>query len=212
MTPLLTLSLGLAVVAAPPPPADTLRDAADVLAGLRGLRLKGIPPALLADARAVAVFPGVVKAGFLVSGRAGRGVVVCRAPGGAWGDPTFVTLAGGGVGLQAGVESADLVLVFRTGRALDRVLEGKGKLTLGAGAGLAAGPVGRQAEAGTDARMRAEVVSYSRARGAFAGVALEGAVLANDRAANRAYRADPGAFGASVDAIKARLAELEAGR
>jgi hypothetical protein len=100
---------------------------------------------------------------------------------------TFIDLGGASIGFQAGVESADVVLVFKTRNSLDRILGGRGKLTLGADAAIAAGPVGRQAEAGTDARLRAEIVSYSRSRGLFAGVALDGAVLVYDRRTNAEY-------------------------
>jgi hypothetical protein len=98
-----------------------------------------------------------------------------------------VDLGGVSFGFQAGVESADVVLVFKTHNSLDRILSGQGKLTLGADAAIAAGPIGRQAEAGTDARLRAEIWSYSRSRGLFAGVALDGAVLLYDRRANAEY-------------------------
>ncbi len=192
-----------------PEPVTTLRDAAGVLDDFRTLYLKRIPPALLADAQAVAVIPHAVRAGFVVGGRHGRGVVVCRGDDGTWGDPTFVTLTGVSAGLQAGIESADVVLVFRTRKSLERVLTGKGKLTLGADAAVAAGPLGREAAAGTDARLEAEVYSYSRSRGLFAGVAVEGAVLANDRAANAAFGRDarPEAVKAA-DGLRLRLTEL----
>jgi lipid-binding SYLF domain-containing protein len=135
----------------------------------------------------VAVIPHVVKAGFLVGGRFGRGVVLPRLPDGTWGNPVFVTLAGGGIGWQAGIQSTDLVLVFKTSHGLDRVLSGKGQLTLGGDVGVAAGPVGRQAEAATDGQLKAEIYSYSRSRGLFAGVSLEGAGLLADAEANEAF-------------------------
>src|SRR4051812_11138377 len=127
---ILTAALALAAlagptVAAPPTPTETLRDAVGVVEDFTALPLTCIPPALLADAQAVAVFPNVVKAGFVVGGRHGRGVVLCRGKDGVWSDPAFVRLTGAGVGLQAGVESADVVLVFKTRGGLDRVLAGK---------------------------------------------------------------------------------------
>jgi lipid-binding SYLF domain-containing protein len=161
-----------------------------VLAELSAIPLQGIPPALLANAQGVAIFPRVIKAGFLVGGRIGHGVILTRDRTGAWCGPTFVSLGGASLGFQAGVESADMVLVFWSRDSLNRVLGGKGKLTLGADAAIAAGPLGRQAEAGTDARLRAEIVSYSRSRGLFAGVALDGAVIVYDRAANAEYARD----------------------
>jgi lipid-binding SYLF domain-containing protein len=167
--------------------AATVDSATEVLQALSALSLKGIPPALLQDAKGVAILPNVVKAGFVIGGRYGRGVVLVRGPEGGWCNPVFITLAGGGVGWQAGIQSTDLVLVFKTRSSLDRILRGKGKLTLGADAGVAAGPVGRQAEAGTDAQLKAEIYSYSRSRGLFAGVSLEGAALLVDADANEAF-------------------------
>jgi lipid-binding SYLF domain-containing protein len=174
----------------PHPPAQTLQSAVDVLADFSAIPLQGIPPALLANAQGVAIIPRVVKAGLLVGGRVGHGVVLTRDRNGAWCGPTFVSLAGASLGFQGGVESADVVLVFRSRDSLNRVLVGKSKLTLGADAAIAAGPVGRQAEAGTDARLRAEILSYSRSRGLFAGVALDGAVIVYDRTANTDYARD----------------------
>jgi lipid-binding SYLF domain-containing protein len=206
---LILTAAGPSVAAGPPTPAETLRDATDVLDDLRALPLKGIPPALLADAKAVAVFPSVVKAGFVVGGRYGRGVVLCRADDGRWGDPVFVRLTGAGVGAQAGIESTDLVLVFKSRAGLDRVLAGKGKLALGGEASIAAGPVGREAAAATDARLRAEIYSYSRTRGLFAGLTLGGAVIASDLDANRAFGRDAGPdVSRAAEDLKTRLAEM----
>ncbi|MFO0930891.1 MAG: lipid-binding SYLF domain-containing protein, partial [Gemmataceae bacterium] len=162
----LTAALLLApFAAAGGPEFATLRDAVAVVREFGRVPETGIPPAMLRDATGVAVFPDLVKAGLLVGGRFGRGVVLPRRADGTWGDPVFVNLAGGGFGLQAGVQAADVILVFKTARSLDRLLNGRGKMTLGGDAGVAAGPVGRQAEAATDARLRAEVYSYSRSRG-----------------------------------------------
>jgi len=172
-----------------PPPTETLASATTVLAELSRIPEKGIPPALLADAKGVVVIPRVVKAGFVVAGSGGHGVVLARGADG-WTDPVFVNFGGGSVGFQAGVEATDVVLVFRDQKSLDRVREGKAKLTLGADAGVAAGPVGRQARAATDVPLRAEVLSYSRSRGLFAGVALDGSVIRPDPATNAEFRAD----------------------
>lgn len=181
----------LALAAAPLRAGDrelrTVEAAADTLQALAALPHQGIPPALLRDARAVVIVPHVVKAGFLVGGRFGRGVVLTRLPDGTWSNPVFVTLAGGGIGWQAGIQSTDLVLVFKTGHGLDRVLSGKGQLTLGGDVGVAAGPVGRQAEAATDGQLKAEIYSYSRSRGLFAGVSVEGAGLLGDCESNEAF-------------------------
>lgn len=178
------------VCAAPLPPSQTLQSATEVLDDLAAIPLKGIPPALLNDAQGVAIIPRVVKAGFIVGGRGGHGVVLVRGNDGAWGHPTFVSIGGASIGFQAGVESADVVLVFKTRKSLDRILEGKGKVTLGVDAAIAVGPLGRQVEAGTDARMQAEIVSYSRSRGVFAGVALDGAGVVYDREANESFARD----------------------
>ena len=173
-----------------PAPTETLADATAVLADLSRIPAKGIPADLLADARGVAVIPRVVKAGFVVAGQGGHGLVMARGADGKWADPVFVNLGGGGVGFQAGVESTDVVLVFRDRKSLDRLLDGKGKLTLGADAGVAAGPVGRRAMAATDAKLEAEILSYSRSRGLFAGVALDGSVIRPDAKSNALFKAD----------------------
>jgi lipid-binding SYLF domain-containing protein len=201
--------------------AATVDSATEVLQALAALPLKGIPPALLQDAQGVVILPHVLKAGFILGGRYGRGVLLVRGPDGGWCNPVFLTLAGGGVGWQAGIQSTDLVLVFKTRSSLDRLLRGKGKLTLGADAGVAAGPVGRQAEAGTDAQLRAEIYSYSRSRGLFAGVSLEGAALLVDADADEAFygvrggRPDDvlalrGVPVPAADRLKAQLAVLTA--
>lgn len=206
---LIAWSTPVASALSPRPPAQTLQSASDVLTDLSAIPLKGIPPAILANAQGVAIIPRVLKAGFLVGGRVGHGVVLTRDRSGAWCGPMFVDLGGVSLGFQAGVESADVVLVFRSRDSLNRILEGKGKLTLGADVAIAAGPVGRQAEAGTDARLQAEIVSYSRSRGLFAGVALDGAVILYDRAANTAYAGDVRPETARLTAaLLARLMEM----
>jgi lipid-binding SYLF domain-containing protein len=170
------------VSALPPSNAMTLEHATEVLNELSGIPLKGIPPKLLAEAKGVAIIPRVVKAGFVVGGRGGHGVVFARNRDGRWGDPVFINLGGASVGFQAGVESTDVVLLFRNHESLKRLLEGKGKITLGADASISAGPVGRDAMAATDAKLEGEILSYSRSRGLFAGVALDGAVIRTDQA------------------------------
>jgi lipid-binding SYLF domain-containing protein len=167
---------------------------------------RGISPALLRQARGVAIIPHVVKAGLLFDGRFGRGVVLARRADGCWSNPVFVTLSGGGVGLQAGIQSTDVILVFKTGHSLDRVLRGKGKLVLGGDVSVAAGPVGREAEAATDALLKAEIFSYSRSRGLFAGVALQGAALLVDHGANEAVYGCRGGRAADVLAHRGHAA------
>lgn len=148
----------------------------------------GIPVALLQDAHGFAIIPSVIRAGFIVGGRFGRGVVVVRDPRtGGWSNPIFITVAGGGVGFQAGASATDLILVFRSRKSVESFLRGRGQFTLGADAGVAAGPVGRQLAAGTDVTLRAEILSYSRSRGLFAGISLEGASLKIDWQANVNY-------------------------
>src|SRR5262249_13408546 len=131
------VALSAAPLSAQTRAGDTLASAAEVLEALQTGPLNGIPAALLADAQGVAIIPGVVKVGFVVGGRFGRGVVLARNPDGTWGGPVFVTLGGGGVGWQAGVQSTDLVLVFRTRSSVERLLRGRGKFTLGADASVA---------------------------------------------------------------------------
>lgn len=151
----------------------TVAAAAETLHAFSDLSFRCIPPALMQDAKAVAIIPHVLKAGFMVGGRFGRGVISVRQPDGTWSNPLFITLGGGSVGWQIGIQSTDLVLIFKTGPSLDRILRGQGKLTLGGDIAVAAGPVGRQAEAATDGLLRAEIYSYSRSRGLFAGISLE---------------------------------------
>jgi lipid-binding SYLF domain-containing protein len=188
---------------------STLSSATEVVRAYDAFPLQSIPPALLRDARGVAIIPHVVKAGFLFGGRFGRGVVLARGPDGHWGQPVFVSLTGGSFGLQAGVQSTDVVLVFKSAHSLDRILRGEGKVTLGGDLSVAAGPAGRQAEAATDAQLRAEIYSYSRSRGLFAGLSLEGAALLPDGEANDAFRRDFGAVEATaVNTLKAWLDRL----
>jgi SH3 domain-containing YSC84-like protein 1 len=135
---------------------------------------KAIPQDLLAHARAIAVFPQVIKAAFIFGGEGGRGVVSRRTDGG-WSDPVFFRAGGGSVGPQIGASATDIVLLFMNDDAVEGLM--KDKFELGAEAGVAGGPVGREAGAGTDALMHAEILSYSRSRGLFAGLNLKGVVI-----------------------------------
>lgn len=168
---------------AAPPPDKRLEEATRVLDEIMRSPDRAVPRRLLEDAYAIAVIPDVVKAGLLIGGRRGRGVVSVRTPEGTWSHPSFLTLTGGSIGFQAGVQSTDVILVFRSARGVDSIVNGK--FTLGADAAVAAGPVGRNAQASTDAELRAEIYSYSRSRGLFAGVALDGAVLSIDHRSNQ---------------------------
>jgi lipid-binding SYLF domain-containing protein len=147
--------------------------------------LSRIPQAMLTDAHGVALIPNVVKGGFIVGARFGRGVLMIREPNGSWHAPVFITLTGGNVGWQAGVQSSDIILVFKSPRSIQGVLNGK--VTLGADMAAAAGPVGRQGGVATDGQLRAEIYTYSRSRGLFAGVAIDGSVLQVDRIATGNY-------------------------
>jgi len=145
-----------------------------------------IPQDLLDKADCVVVFPSVLKAAFIVGGSYGRGAMSCRKGEGfrgSWGAPTMMALEGGSFGLQIGGEATDFVLLVMNERGASGIL--KSKVKLGADASVAAGPVGRTASAETDATLRADILSYSRARGAFAGVALEGSTIRPDNGANR---------------------------
>jgi lipid-binding SYLF domain-containing protein len=175
-----------AAAVAGPEERSTVDGALEVLTDFASAPEKRIPPKLLQDASAVIVAPDVLKGGFVVGARHGHGVLLVRQAGG-WSDPVFVTITGGSFGLQAGVSSTDLFLVIRNGRSLDRIFKGAGKLALGADATVAAGPVGREASAATDAQLKAEILAYSRTRGLFGGVALDGDTLVVDPAANERF-------------------------
>ncbi|HZH42516.1 MAG TPA: lipid-binding SYLF domain-containing protein [Lysobacter sp.] len=179
----LALALATAAVAGPAEDERAL-NAVRVLTDIQRIPESAIPDKLLDEARAIVVVPDTVKVGLLVGGRRGHGLLSVKTADGTWSNPSFVKLTGGSVGFQAGVQSADIVLVFRGDRGLDSIVNGK--LTLGADAGVAAGPLGRNAATATDGQLQAEIWSWSRARGLFAGVALDGAVLAIDDDANQA--------------------------
>jgi lipid-binding SYLF domain-containing protein len=184
---LILLALSASPVVAGNKETAIVEESSEVVDALAAIPLKGIPPALLKDAQGVAIFPGVIKASFIIGGRYGRGVFLVREMGNSWGPPLFLTITGGSLGFQAGAQSTDLILLFKTKPSVERILKGKDKITLGADLAVAAGPVGRQAEAATDVQLRAEIYSYSRTRGLFAGLALEGAGLHVDSAATEAY-------------------------
>ncbi|HEV2663953.1 MAG TPA: lipid-binding SYLF domain-containing protein [Blastocatellia bacterium] len=152
--------------------------AAKVLREIMGTPDKAIPEELLANAECVAVFPSVIKAGFIFGGRGGRGVASCRT-GAGWSAPAYFNLGGGSFGLQIGAEATDFVLLFMNRDGMNSLLSNK--LTLGADASVAAGPVGRAAGADTDAVMKAKILSYSRSRGLFAGLELKGVVITPDK-------------------------------
>jgi lipid-binding SYLF domain-containing protein len=157
--------------------------ARQALAQFAGLQIEAIPPAMLGTAEGVAIFPNMMKGGFILGVNYGRGVLMIRRPDRTWSPPVMVSMGGGSIGFQAGIQAADIVLVFATPRSLEGIMSGQ-KVTLGADASVALGPIGRQANAGTDARLGAEIYSYARSRGLFAGVSLGGADLSVDNNAN----------------------------
>lgn len=159
--------------------------ATSILQEFQRIPENAVPSALLSRAYAVAIIPSVIKAGFMVGGSYGRGIVVARRADGQWSNPAFVRLTGGSFGLQIGAQSTDVILVFKTQRALDGL--SSGKITFGGNASVAAGPVGREVSAATDAQMQSEIYSYARSRGVFAGVSLDGAWMAMDAKANQSY-------------------------
>jgi len=161
--------------------SERAEEAGIVLDEVMGTPEASIPEWLLNEAHCVAVIPSVVKVGFVFGGRHGRGLVSCRV-GGKWSRPSFVRITGGSFGLQIGAQATDFILVFSNRKAAERLTEDK--FTLGGDASIAAGPVGRTASAGTDIKLQTEIYSYSRSRGLFAGLSLEGASLGTDEDAN----------------------------
>jgi lipid-binding SYLF domain-containing protein len=158
-------------------------DAADVFTEIMGIKEKGIPRDLLDKAEAIAVFPGVVKAAFIIGGQGGQGVISRRIKGG-WSAPAFFNLGGGSIGPQIGASSTDFVMLFMNEGALSGLLEDK--FELGGEAGVAAGPIGRTAAASTDAQLKAGILTYSRSKGAFIGAELKGVVISPDNDDNEA--------------------------
>jgi lipid-binding SYLF domain-containing protein len=169
-----------------PPSTEELRTvvaAQRALDEFSNLQIESIPPAMLSGAQGIAIFPNMIKGGFILGVNFGKGVVLVRRTDGSWSPPAMVTMGGGSLGFQAGVQAADLVLVFATPRSLEGMMRGE-KVTLGADANVALGPIGRSANAGTDARLGAEIYSYARSRGLFLGVSVNGASLSLDPNAN----------------------------
>jgi lipid-binding SYLF domain-containing protein len=176
---------------------EEVKEAGTVLTEVMKVPEKGIPQSLLSQAQAIMIFPDLVKAGFIVGVKHGHGVVLTRNADGIWGLPVMLTITGGSIGGQIGVQATDLILVFKSKRGVDNILRSK-QLTLGADASVAAGPVGRSVEAGTDTAFRTEILSYSRSRGLFAGVAVDGSKIKIDHSANTAFYGQPAP---PVDAI-----------
>ncbi len=170
---------------------ETVEAATETLDEIMRIPAQGIPRSLLKNAYGIAIIPDMLKAGFVVGIRHGNGVVIRKDKNGVWQAPFFVKMTGASVGFQAGVQATDVILVFKSQKSVAGLM--RGKFTIGADASVAAGPIGRQAAAATDAHLKAEILSYSRSRGLFAGVALDGAVVRVDqRATNAYYRPQPG--------------------
>ncbi|HYL03283.1 MAG TPA: lipid-binding SYLF domain-containing protein [Steroidobacteraceae bacterium] len=167
-----------------------LLTSSQILEELRSSRDQGIPDWLLQRAYGIAVIPDMTKIAWFFGARRGHGVLIVRDHDGRFTSPMFVTMTGGSIGFQWGVQSTDVVLVFTTPKGIEGI--NGGKVTLGADASVAAGPVGRQAAAATDASLKAEVYSYSRSRGAFVGLALDGSAITIDDAADAAFYRKPG--------------------
>ena len=195
----------------------TLQESTDAVKGLCDIPLNGIPRALVNDAAGVAIIPHLVKTALIVDRQFGHGVLLAHEPSGAWSSPVFVRLSGGGVGGQAGIQATELVLVFKTRKSFERALAGK--LTLGGDMSVAAGPIGRDSKIATDKGMQSEIYSYSRSRGLFVGVSLEGAKLHVDERANELFYGLPGGRAMDVlawhgpiippvEALKAQLMRL----
>ncbi len=162
-----------------------MRESFVVLNEIMAIPVNGIPLNMLSDAQAVAIIPNVIKGSFVIGARHGNGVVMIRDENGGWHAPVFISLTGGNIGWQVGVQATDVVLVFKTRKSVEGLLTGR--MTLGADAAVAAGPVGRQAAAATDSGLGAQIYSYSRSRGLFAGVSFDGSVIRTDTIANAAY-------------------------
>ncbi len=185
---LLILTVGCAV----PALADSthaqdvsrIESSAEVFHDVMHMPDKGIPVKLLESAKCIAIIPGEKKGAFFVGGNYGKGLVTCRDVNG-WSAPFFLTISGGSFGFQWGASSTDLILVFRGKQGLEKMLSDK--FEIGASAEAAAGPVGRDANADTDVSFHAEILTYSRSRGAFAGISLKGAVLQPDDSGNAAF-------------------------
>jgi len=162
---------------------DRLDSATTVLQEIMATPDKGIPEEVLEAAKCVAVVPHLVKGGFIFGAKQGKGVATCRTAKG-WSAPAFITVSGGSWGAQIGIEAVDLVMIIQNEKGMQKLLSSN--LQLGADASAAAGPVGRHASAGTDWKLDAEVLTYSRAKGAFAGLTLEGASIRQDEDSTRA--------------------------
>jgi lipid-binding SYLF domain-containing protein len=188
---LMTMTCALALPIALRANNDRLKSAADVLTEMAGMGDNGIPLNLLKSAKCIVIIPGVKKVGLGIGGQYGHGYINCRKAGGGWSAPGGVSVKGGSIGLQIGGASTDVIMVVKNDKGAEKLLSSK--FTVGADGTVAAGPVGRQASAQTDATMHAEILAWSRSRGAFAGIALQGSTLTVDDTENKElYGKQPG--------------------
>ncbi len=182
----MTLSWGAEPISGQSNQANRVRESATVFDEIMSAPDSAIPDSVLSKAAGIAIFPGTLRAGFVVGGHRGRGILSARdSESGTWSAPAFLTLTGGSFGLQIGGEAIDLLLIIMNERGLRNLVSNQWKV--GANASVAAGPVGRSAEASTDIQLRAEILSYSRSRGLFAGISLEGTTIRQDRDGNEDF-------------------------
>jgi lipid-binding SYLF domain-containing protein len=170
----------------------------------------GLPQKMLADAQGIAIVPNMVRGAFVVGVQRGRGVLLVRGSDGAWQAPRMIEITGGSLGYQVGVQSTDLILIFRTPQSVANVM--RGTLKVGVDASAAAGPVGRQASAATDLPLQTEILSYSRARGAFVGASIDGTSISFDKATDAMYYQPPGTTPASATQLVQLVSTLSSGR
>jgi lipid-binding SYLF domain-containing protein len=185
--------------------ADRVKSAATVLEEIQAAPDTGIPDEVMGSAECVAVVPSMLKAGFVFGARYGRGVASCRTAKG-WSDPAFFAVEGGSFGLQIGGQAVDLVMLIMNQKGMETLLSSKFKL--GADASVAAGPVGRHAAADTDWKMRTQILSYSRARGIFAGLELNGAVIKIDRESTREFYGKMQPFDTTLQTVSSPTGSL----
>lgn len=178
-------------------PVESVVDSEQVLNELMEIPARQIPQRLLAEAQGIVIVPNVIKVGFIGGARRGHGVVMVRDADAEWSLPQFVALTGGSVGFQAGIQGSDVVLVFTTRKGVEGLM--RGKFTIGVDASAAAGPIGRDAAIGTDATLLSEIYSYSRSRGLFLGVSIDGSVLEIDHASHAYY------YGTPTDQLPSRI-------
>jgi lipid-binding SYLF domain-containing protein len=164
---------------------EKVEKAIEVIEEIMEIPEEGIPEALLSKAYGIAILPGVIKAAYVVGGQYGKGILMVQDKDHGWSNPSFITITGGSIGWQIGVQKADIILVFKSRGSIENITEGK--FTLGIDASIAAGPVGRRAEASTDIELEAEIYSYSRSKGLFAGISIKGASLQIDYEANASF-------------------------